>query len=175
MKLCYGYCLGLHQSPGGSRHHGHLLADLRVHHRNRFDRFCFSVMVNRNNAAVVSWESERHKTVTLRGPGRFKTSWPPPGRVNPIAINNDWFKAEKLLPTHHAVDFSLRVHHRNRFDRFCFSVMVNRNNAAVVSWESERHKTVTLRGLSYGSKIRFLHEVGSETKSRKQNEAKPDK
>ncbi|WZZ07868.1 hypothetical protein YC2023_093789 [Brassica napus] len=40
---------------------------LRVHHRNRFDRFCFSVMVNRNNAAVVSWESERHKTVTLRG------------------------------------------------------------------------------------------------------------
>ncbi|WZY72767.1 hypothetical protein YC2023_005007 [Brassica napus] len=33
----------------------------------RFDRFCFSVMVNRNNAAVVSWESERHKTVTLWG------------------------------------------------------------------------------------------------------------
>ncbi|WZZ16423.1 hypothetical protein YC2023_109512 [Brassica napus] len=42
--------------------------NLRVHHRNRVDRFCFSVMVNRNNAAVVSSESERHETVTLRGP-----------------------------------------------------------------------------------------------------------
>ena len=28
---------------------------------------------------------------------------------------------------------SMRVHHRNRFDRFCFSVMVNGNNDAVVS------------------------------------------
>ncbi|WZZ65531.1 hypothetical protein YC2023_076901 [Brassica napus] len=27
MKLCYSYCLGLHQSPGGSRHHGHPLFD----------------------------------------------------------------------------------------------------------------------------------------------------
>jgi len=42
---------------------------------------------------------------------------------------------------------SLRVHHRNMVDWFCFSVMVNRNNAAVVSWESERHETVTLRGV----------------------------
>ena len=41
--------------------------------------------------------------------GGFKTSWPPPVRVNPIAINNDWFKAEKLLPTHHAMDFSLII------------------------------------------------------------------
>ncbi|WZZ32815.1 hypothetical protein YC2023_016216 [Brassica napus] len=31
-----------------------------------FDRFCFSVMVNINNAAVVFWESERYETVTLR-------------------------------------------------------------------------------------------------------------
>ncbi|WZY93035.1 hypothetical protein YC2023_065364 [Brassica napus] len=51
----------------------HCLIFLRVHHRNRFDRFCFSVMVNRNNAAVVSWESERHKTVTLRG--ELNHSW----------------------------------------------------------------------------------------------------
>ncbi|WZZ47194.1 hypothetical protein YC2023_043453 [Brassica napus] len=44
-----------------------------VHHRKRFDRFCFSVMVNRNNAAVVSWESERHATVTrLSHYGTFK-------------------------------------------------------------------------------------------------------
>ena len=28
---------------------------------------------------------------------------------------------------------SLRVHHKIRFDRFYFSVMVNRNNAAIVS------------------------------------------
>ncbi|WZZ32086.1 hypothetical protein YC2023_015487 [Brassica napus] len=41
-------------------------SSLRVHHRNRVNRFCFSVVVNRNNAAVVSWESECRETVTLR-------------------------------------------------------------------------------------------------------------
>ena len=42
---------------------------------------------------------------------------------------------------------SLRVQHKIRIYRLCFSVMVNRNNDAVVSWESERYKTVTLRGV----------------------------
>ncbi|WZZ17899.1 hypothetical protein YC2023_110988 [Brassica napus] len=68
-------------------------------------------------------------------------SSPSPG-VEPVSMTiglQDLYQASYLIP--------LRVHHRNRFDRFCFSVMVNRNNAAVVSWESERHKTVTLRGV----------------------------
>ncbi|WZZ33660.1 hypothetical protein YC2023_017061 [Brassica napus] len=54
---------------------------------------------------------------------------------------------ELLLPRYTLVLEPPRVHHKIRVDRFCFSVMVNRNNDAVVSKESERHKTVTLQGI----------------------------
>ena len=37
-----------------------------------FNRLCFSVMVNRNNIAVVSWESKRYETVTLQDVQKFK-------------------------------------------------------------------------------------------------------
>ncbi|WZZ27656.1 hypothetical protein YC2023_011057 [Brassica napus] len=41
--------------------------DCKSESTSQVDRLCLSVMVNRNNAAVISWESERHETVTLRG------------------------------------------------------------------------------------------------------------
>ena len=69
-----------------------------------------------------------------------------------IIENTTLIQSRNISPTQNSYAsiffiLSLRVNHRNRVDRFCFSVKVNINNVAVVSWESERYETVTLRSV----------------------------